>query len=48
MMVEKTNAEGEVELVLNSAGASTKREMVKRVRDEIGLTTLLDGLEVAA
>jgi len=41
MVKEKIGVDGTSELVLQSAGASTKRDMVKRVRDEIGLTPLL-------
>lgn len=42
MVVEKEMKDGTKELVLRSAGASTKREMVKRVRDQIGITGPLE------
>jgi hypothetical protein len=41
LVVTKTNDDGSEELVLNSAGASTKREMVKRIRAELGIDRLL-------
>lgn len=36
LVVEKEQADGTTELVLNSAGASTKREMVRLVRQQVG------------
>lgn len=45
MVKEKTAADGTSELVLQSAGASTKRTMVKRLREETGLATLLANID---
>lgn len=44
LVKEKEQKDGSTELVLQSAGATTKREMVKRVRKEIGLASLLAAL----
>lgn len=41
LMVTKVAEDGSQELVLNSAGASIKREMVKRIRAELGINQLL-------
>jgi DGQHR domain-containing protein len=41
LIIEKTMKDGAKELVLNSAGASTKREMVARLRRELNLEPLL-------
>jgi hypothetical protein len=46
LVIEKTAKDGSTELVLNSAGASARREIVKRLRQEIGLDKLFDESEL--
>ena len=47
LMVKRELKDGGTELVLNSAGASTKREMVKRIREELKIDVLLAEIEHA-
>jgi hypothetical protein len=46
LVVQKENADGTEELVLNSAGASTKRAMVAKIRDQLGLEGLIEEAEM--
>ena len=45
LVVEKTDKKGETELVLNTAGASARREIIKRVRGQLNIHQLIEEIE---
>jgi hypothetical protein len=45
IMTLKQDKDGSVSLTLLGAGASTRRQIVKSIRDEMGLTELLEGIK---
>ena len=48
LVVERETKEGGTELVLNTAGASAKREMVKIIRKELGIDKMLEAVKASS
>jgi DGQHR domain-containing protein len=45
LVIEKTDKKGLTELVLNTAGASARREIIKRVRGQLNIHQLIEEIE---